>query len=88
LTEALTGSVACEKCGTLMDSRTNESFLSYERISGDERPTQKALATPTSSLQTDPLPGDASFQRARAPSPVTIPSLRFRRVREIRDDES
>jgi hypothetical protein len=29
-------SVTCEKCGTLMDSRSNKSFLAYERIPGDE----------------------------------------------------
>jgi len=34
--ETLTDSVTCEKCGTLMDRRANESFLSFERIPGDE----------------------------------------------------
>ena len=34
--EALTNDVICEKCGTLMDSRHNESLLTYERISGDK----------------------------------------------------
>jgi hypothetical protein len=36
VTETSTGSVTCEKCGTLMDQRTNESFFTYERIPGDE----------------------------------------------------
>jgi hypothetical protein len=36
VTEALTGDVSCEKCGTLMDSRHNESFLNYQRIPGDK----------------------------------------------------
>jgi hypothetical protein len=47
-----------------------------------------ALGTPTSSLQTDPLPGDASFQRGGAPSPTTIPPLHFRgapRIAALRD---
>jgi hypothetical protein len=34
--ETLTDSVTCEKCGTLMDSRPNKSFLAYERMPGDE----------------------------------------------------
>jgi hypothetical protein len=36
VTETPTGSVTCEKCGTLMDQRINESFFTYERIPGDE----------------------------------------------------
>jgi hypothetical protein len=28
--------VICEKCGTLMDSPANKSFLAYKRILGDE----------------------------------------------------
>ena len=36
VTKAPTGSVACEKCGILMDSPRNKSFLAYERILGDE----------------------------------------------------
>ena len=36
VTEALTNDVTCEKCGTLMDSRRNESFLAYARIAGDK----------------------------------------------------
>ena len=31
-----TDSVTCEKCGTLMDSQSNKSFLAYERIPRDE----------------------------------------------------
>ena len=34
--ETPTDSVTCEKCGTLMDSRPNKSFLAYERMPGDE----------------------------------------------------
>jgi hypothetical protein len=34
--ETPTGNVSCEKCGTLMDSRANESFLAYERMPGEE----------------------------------------------------
>jgi len=34
--ETPTDSVTCEKCGTLMDSRPNNSFLAYERIPGEE----------------------------------------------------
>lgn len=49
-----TGSVSCEKCGTLMDSRANQSFLTYARIPADERapemgrhgPEQRALQVP------------------------------------------
>jgi hypothetical protein len=26
----------CEKCGSLMDSRRNNSFLVYDRVPGDE----------------------------------------------------
>jgi hypothetical protein len=36
VTEVPTERVTCEKCGTLMDSRPNNSFLAYERIPGDE----------------------------------------------------
>jgi hypothetical protein len=36
VTEAPTNDVICEKCGTLMDSRPNESFLAYERMPGGE----------------------------------------------------
>jgi ribosomal protein S27AE len=31
-----TGNVTCEKCGTLMDTHANRSFLAYARIPGDE----------------------------------------------------
>jgi hypothetical protein len=31
-----TGSVTCEKCGTLMDTQANQSFLAYARILDDE----------------------------------------------------
>jgi hypothetical protein len=31
-----TDGVTCEKRGTLMDSRPNNSFLAYERIPGEE----------------------------------------------------
>jgi hypothetical protein len=34
--EALTNDVTCEKCGTLMHSRRNKSFLTYQRIPGDK----------------------------------------------------
>ena len=34
--EALTHDAICEKCGTLMDSRLNESSLTYERSPADE----------------------------------------------------
>ena len=36
VTEAPTDDVICEKCGTLMDSRVNESSLTYERIPRDK----------------------------------------------------
>ena len=36
VTKALTKDVICENCGTLMDSRSNESLLTYERIPGDK----------------------------------------------------
>jgi hypothetical protein len=36
VTEVPTERVTCEKCGTLMDSRPNNSFLAYERIPADE----------------------------------------------------
>jgi hypothetical protein len=35
VTETPTNDVTCEKCGTLMDCRSNESFLTYERIPED-----------------------------------------------------
>jgi hypothetical protein len=31
-----TGSVSCEKCGILMDQRSNESFFAYERMAEGE----------------------------------------------------
>jgi hypothetical protein len=31
-----TDNAICEKCGTLMDSQSNKSFLTYERMPGDE----------------------------------------------------
>jgi hypothetical protein len=31
-----TENAICEKCGTLMDSQFNKSFLTYKRILGDE----------------------------------------------------
>jgi hypothetical protein len=31
-----TRSVTCEKCGTLMDTPANQSFLAYTRIPGDQ----------------------------------------------------
>jgi hypothetical protein len=34
--KTLTDSVSCEKCGTVMDNRSNKSFLAYERMPGDE----------------------------------------------------
>jgi hypothetical protein len=36
VTETAADSVSCEKCGALMDSRANKSFLTFERIPGDE----------------------------------------------------
>ena len=35
VTEVPTDNVICEQCGTLMDSRPNQSFLTYERMPGD-----------------------------------------------------
>ncbi|MDB5578296.1 MAG: hypothetical protein JWR80_3472 [Bradyrhizobium sp.] len=35
VTEVPTGNVSCEKCGTLMDSPVNKSFLTYERVPGE-----------------------------------------------------
>ena len=40
VTDAVTNDVICEKCGTLMDSRLNQSFLTYERTPGDKRPSR------------------------------------------------
>jgi hypothetical protein len=34
VTEVPTDNVTCEQCGTLMDSRANKSFLTYERAPG------------------------------------------------------
>ena len=34
--ETLIDSVTCEKYGTVMDNRSNKSFLAYERMPGDE----------------------------------------------------
>ena len=34
--EVPTGRVTCEKCGTLMDSRANQSFFAHARTPGDE----------------------------------------------------
>jgi hypothetical protein len=34
VTEVPSGSVTCEKCGTLMDSRINRSYFAYARIPG------------------------------------------------------
>jgi hypothetical protein len=36
VTEAPTDDVTCEKCGTLMDRRFNQSFLTYERTPADK----------------------------------------------------
>jgi hypothetical protein len=36
VTDVPAGNVICEKCGTLMDSPANRSFLAYERILGDK----------------------------------------------------
>jgi hypothetical protein len=36
VTEAVTEDVTCDKCGTLMDSRVSESFLTYERVALDK----------------------------------------------------
>jgi len=36
VTKTLADRVICEKCGTLMDSQSNKSFLAYEPIPGDE----------------------------------------------------
>ena len=36
VTKAPAGYVTCEKCGILMDSPANNSFLVYERIPGGE----------------------------------------------------
>jgi hypothetical protein len=36
VTDVATGSVTCEKCGTLMDSQANRSFFAYARIPADE----------------------------------------------------
>lgn len=38
MTGVPTDSVTCEKCGTLMDSRENRSFLAYARMTGTTRP--------------------------------------------------
>jgi len=44
VTEVSTGSVTCEKCGALMDSRANRSFFAYARIPGTNDPLQLLLA--------------------------------------------
>ena len=36
VTKVATGNATCEKCGILMDSAANESFLIYERIQAVE----------------------------------------------------
>jgi hypothetical protein len=36
VTELPTENATCEKCGVLMDQPANESFLTYERVRGDE----------------------------------------------------
>lgn len=36
VTEVATENVICKQCGTLMDSRTNQSFLTYERMAGEK----------------------------------------------------
>jgi hypothetical protein len=36
VTEAPTENAICQKCGTVMDSQSNKSFLTYERMPGDE----------------------------------------------------
>jgi hypothetical protein len=36
VTEVPTGSVTCERCGTLMDCPANRSFFAYARIPGVE----------------------------------------------------
>jgi hypothetical protein len=36
VTKAPTDYVTCGKCGTLMDCPANKTFLTYQRISGDE----------------------------------------------------
>jgi hypothetical protein len=36
VTKAPTGHMSCEKCGRLIDSPANRSFLVYERIPRDE----------------------------------------------------
>ena len=38
VTETVTDSVSCEKCGVLMDSGANKSRLMFERIAADESP--------------------------------------------------
>lgn len=40
VTEAPSGNVICEKCGTLMDRSANRSFLAYERIPVTNDPSQ------------------------------------------------
>jgi len=37
VTAVPTDDVTCEKCGTLMDSPTNQSFFAYARIPGDRQ---------------------------------------------------
>jgi hypothetical protein len=43
VTGAPTDNVICEKCGTLMDRPSNGSYLTYERLPGDERATPNGM---------------------------------------------
>ena len=43
VTGAPTDNVMCVKCGTLMDRPSNGSFLTYERLPGDERATPNGM---------------------------------------------
>lgn len=43
VTRAPTDNVTCERCGTLMDGPTNRSFLTYERLQGNERPARNGM---------------------------------------------
>jgi hypothetical protein len=43
VTGAPTDNVTCGKCGTLMDRPSNRSFLTYERLPGNERTTHNGV---------------------------------------------
>jgi hypothetical protein len=56
VTEAPTENAICQKCGTVMDSQSNKSFLTYERMPGDEWPTPTTPEDPNQLAKAISLP--------------------------------